>query len=98
MPGRPAWIRRRAGRKSSRDALRPWTRPGDARILGAMSSRIAVLAPFAPPSIRGNAITVARITAGLRRRGGELAIWDVSVAGEATVAREIGASRPTLLH
>jgi glycosyltransferase involved in cell wall biosynthesis len=63
-----------------------------------MPARIALLTPFASPSIRGNAITVARIAAGLRRRGVELAIWDLSVSAEDAIAREVETFRPTLVH
>jgi hypothetical protein len=34
-----------------------------------MSRRIAILTPFAFPSVRGNAVTVARIADGLSARG-----------------------------
>jgi len=34
-----------------------------------MSRRLALLTPFAFPSIRGNAVTVERIARGLRARG-----------------------------
>jgi len=63
-----------------------------------MPARIALLTPFASPSIRGNAITVDRIATGLRRRGLELAIWDVSVTPEVTIAREVETYQPTLVH
>jgi L-malate glycosyltransferase len=77
---------------------RGWTPPGLARILGPMPRRIALLTPFAPPSVRGNAITVARIAAGLRRRGIDLSVWDLSALPEATIAREVEAFRPALVH
>ncbi len=60
--------------------------------------RIAVLTPFAFPSVRGNAITVERIVSGLRERGVEIAVWDLSVADEAEVAAAIEAWRPGLVH
>ncbi len=63
-----------------------------------MPPRIALVTPFASPSVRGNAITVARIARGLRQRGLELATWDLSVASEDTVLREVEAFRPTLVH
>ncbi len=63
-----------------------------------MPARIALLTPFASPSIRGNAITVDRIAAGLRQRGVDLAVWDVSVTAEATIARQVEAFQPTLVH
>jgi glycosyltransferase involved in cell wall biosynthesis len=60
--------------------------------------RIAVLTPFAFPSVRGNAITVERIVGGLRDRGAEVAVWDLSAVDEAEVAAGIEASRPGLVH
>ena len=63
-----------------------------------MPPRIALLTPFAFPSVRGNAVTVARIAAGLRGRGIDLGVWDLSVASAATVTREVEAFRPTLVH
>ena len=63
-----------------------------------MPLRVALLTPFAFPSVRGNAVTVARIAAGLRSRGVDLAVWDLSVASEAAVEREVEAFRPALVH
>ena len=63
-----------------------------------MPLRVALLTPFAFPSVRGNAVTVERIAAGLRLRGVDLAVWDLSVVSEATVTREVEAFRPTLVH
>jgi glycosyltransferase involved in cell wall biosynthesis len=63
-----------------------------------MPRRVALLTPFAFPSVRGNAVTVGRIAAGLRRRGVDLAVWDVSVTSEALIAREVEAFRPDLVH
>ena len=63
-----------------------------------MSRRIAVLTPFAFPSVRGNAVTVARIAAGLSARGLDLAVWDRSLASEAAIAREVEAFAPDLVH
>lgn len=77
---------------------RGWTPFGVARILGAMPRRVALLTPFAFPSVRGNAVTIARIVAGLRRRRVDLAVWDLSVTDEATIAREVEAFRPELVH
>lgn len=62
------------------------------------SPRVAVLTPFASPSPRGNAVTVARIVRGLAGRGVEARVWDVSTTGEATIEREVGAFAPSLLH
>jgi glycosyltransferase involved in cell wall biosynthesis len=63
-----------------------------------MPRRVALLTPFAFPSVRGNAVTVARIAAGLRRRGVDLSVWDLSVTDEATIAREVEAFGPELVH
>ncbi|MBI2156394.1 MAG: glycosyltransferase family 4 protein [Candidatus Rokubacteria bacterium] len=63
-----------------------------------MPGRVALLTPFAPPSVRGNAVTVARVARGLRARGVELRVWDLSVTPEAAVEAEVEASRPALVH
>ena len=63
-----------------------------------MPGRVALLAPFAGPSVRGNAITVDRIARGLRDRGVELGVWDLSVTAEATVEAEVQAYAPALIH
>ena len=60
--------------------------------------RLAVLTPFAAPSVRGNAITVARVVDGLRERGLDARVWDLSAATEAAIAREVEAERPALIH
>jgi L-malate glycosyltransferase len=60
--------------------------------------RVAVLTPFAFPSVRGNAITAERIAAGLREHGHQVALWDLSTTGEDDVVREVEAWRPALLH
>jgi glycosyltransferase involved in cell wall biosynthesis len=75
-----------------------WTAPDDPRILAPMPLRVALLAPFAYPSVRGNAVTVTRIAHGLRERGVELTVWDLSVTPEARVAAEVEAYAPALLH
>jgi glycosyltransferase involved in cell wall biosynthesis len=59
---------------------------------------VAVLAPFAFPAVRGNAVTVQRIVAGLRAREVDIALWDVSAAREDEVAAEVEAARPPLIH
>ena len=59
---------------------------------------VAVLAPFASPAIRGNAVTVHRIVAGLRAREVDVALWDLSTRPEAAVAAEVEAARPSLIH
>jgi len=63
-----------------------------------MASRIALLTPFAFPSVRGNAVTVDRVARGLRGHGVELAVWDLSVTPEATVEAAVGAFRPCVIH
>jgi L-malate glycosyltransferase len=63
-----------------------------------MSRRVALLTPFAFPSVRGNAVTVARIGAGLRARGVDLGLWDLAVTSEATIAHEVEAFGPDLVH
>jgi len=60
--------------------------------------RLALLAPFAFPSVRGNAVTVERIARGLAARGVALRVWDLSITPEATLEREVAAYRPALLH
>ena len=60
--------------------------------------RVAVLTPFAAPSVRGNAITVARILGGLRERGVDARAWDASLTAEAAIVREVEAERPALIH
>ena len=61
-------------------------------------ARVAVLTPFAFPSVRGNAITAERIVAGLRERGEEVSVWDLSATAEADIAGEVEACRPALVH
>lgn len=63
-----------------------------------MAARVALLTPFASPSVRGNAITVERIARGLRARGVDLRVWDLSVAAEVSVERQVAQYAPTLVH
>ena len=63
-----------------------------------MAARVAVLTPFASPSVRGNAITVDRIARGLRQRGVELRVWDLSVVPEGAVEHQIAQYGPALIH
>ena len=65
---------------------------------GPMSPRVALLSPFAFPSVRGNAVTVARVARGLRARGVELDVWDLSLRPEAAVEAEVDAFRPAMIH
>ena len=61
-------------------------------------TRVALLTPFAPPSVRGNAVTVDRIARGLREAGVPLRVWDLSVTPEPAIEAEIEAYRPTVVH
>ncbi|MBI4637581.1 MAG: glycosyltransferase family 4 protein [Candidatus Rokubacteria bacterium] len=63
-----------------------------------MRPRVALLAPFAFPSVRGNAVTVARIARGLRERGVDLRVWDLSLTPEGAIEAEVDAYRPALVH
>ncbi len=63
-----------------------------------MAARVALLTPFAFPSVRGNAITVERIARGLRSRGVDLRAWDLSLVPEASVERQVAQLAPTLIH
>jgi glycosyltransferase involved in cell wall biosynthesis len=60
--------------------------------------RVALLAPFTPPSVRGNAVTIDRIARGLIDRGVAVRVWDLSVAPEAAIELEVGEYRPTIVH
>jgi len=66
-------------------------------ILGTVG-RLAILAPFGAPSVRGNSVTVERVTRGLREHGADLQVWDTSAAGEAAIAQGVEAYRPALVH
>ncbi|HZP37066.1 MAG TPA: glycosyltransferase [Methylomirabilota bacterium] len=63
-----------------------------------MSVRVALLTPFASPSVRGNAITAERIARGLRQRGIELRVWDLSVVPEPAIEHQLVQFRPALVH
>jgi glycosyltransferase involved in cell wall biosynthesis len=63
-----------------------------------MPPPVALLTPFASPSVRGNAVTVDRIARGLHQRGLTLRMWDLSVSPEAQVAAEVEAFAPALIH
>lgn len=63
-----------------------------------MFGPIAVLAPFTFPSVRGNAITVDRITEGLRARGLEIRVWDLSTVAAPMIEAGVEAYRPALIH
>lgn len=59
---------------------------------------VAVLAPFAFPAVRGNAVTVHRIVTGLRARDVDVAVWDLATTSEPVVAAEVESARPPLIH
>jgi glycosyltransferase involved in cell wall biosynthesis len=59
---------------------------------------LALVTPFGPPSVRGNAITVERVARGLRERDADLRVWDLSREAEAVVERQVEAYRPALVH
>ncbi len=63
-----------------------------------MSLRVAMLAPFASPSVRGNAITVERIASGVRARGVDLVLLDLSVTPRASAEAQIEAFAPSVIH
>ncbi len=63
-----------------------------------MHAHVALITPFAFPSVRGNAVTVERVAQGLRSRGVDLRVWDLSVAPDALVEQQVSDFRPTLIH
>ena len=67
-------------------------------MLPSMPLRVAMLTPFGPPSVRGNAVTVSRVARGLAERAIELNVWDLSAVGQAEIESEVEAYRPTLIH
>ena len=67
-------------------------------MLAQMPARVALVTPFAFPSVRGNAVTVARIARGLTARGVVVRVWDRSRDEEAMMAAEIEAFAPSLVH
>jgi L-malate glycosyltransferase len=61
--------------------------------------RIALISPFAQPSVRGNAVTVERIAAGLRERGHQIAVYSLeALADRAELPAAIRAYGPECLH
>jgi glycosyltransferase involved in cell wall biosynthesis len=60
--------------------------------------RVALLTPFALPSVRGNAVTVDRIARGLAARGVEVRVWDRAALDEAAIEAEVEAFAPSLVH
>src|SRR5256885_8423125 len=57
--------------------------------LPILPARVAILTPFGPPSLRGNAVTVSRVAQALRGSGVELSVWDLSAGEEASIQAEI---------
>jgi len=67
-------------------------------MLPSMPLRVAMLTPFGPPAVRGNAVTVSRVARGLTGRGIELKVWDLSANRTASIESEVEAYGPTLIH
>jgi len=63
-----------------------------------MVRRLALLTPFAFPSVRGNAVTVERIARGLRAAGADVEVWDLSTMTRDSVERRASEFRPALIH
>ena len=63
-----------------------------------MPARVALVTPFAFPSVRGNAVTVERIARGLESRGVDLETWDLSAMAHDDIERQVSEFRPTLIH
>src|SRR5919106_5240012 len=77
----------------------PGFRPGAAAVgYPDLMSRLAVIAPYGAPSVQGNAVTVERVTRGLRELGEEVRVWDLSAASEAAVAQAVEDYRPAVVH
>jgi glycosyltransferase involved in cell wall biosynthesis len=68
------------------------------RVSWSSMAGLALVTPFASPSVRGNAITIERVVRGLRERGADLRVWDLSRQAETDVEREVEAWRPALVH
>lgn len=63
-----------------------------------MALRVALLTPFAPPSVRGNAITVGRIADGLAAHGLDVRVWDLATTSVEQIEAAMEADRPSLVH
>jgi glycosyltransferase involved in cell wall biosynthesis len=57
-----------------------------------------LLTPAASPSVGGNTVTVERIASGLRARGAEVGVWDVSAIPPTTVEAAVEAFEPAIVH
>jgi glycosyltransferase involved in cell wall biosynthesis len=60
--------------------------------------RIALVTPVAYPSVRGNAVTVGRLLRGLRGRGVEAEVLDLSRTPPAAAAGRLDALGPGIIH
>jgi glycosyltransferase involved in cell wall biosynthesis len=60
--------------------------------------RVVLVTPVAHPSIRGNAVTVARLARGLGGRGVEVGVVDLSRVRGAELDRMLEKLRPDVLH
>jgi L-malate glycosyltransferase len=60
-----------------------------------MAPRVVLLSPVPTDSPRGNAVTVARIAAGLRARGLDVSVWEPGAEG---LAEDIARKPPVLVH
>src|SRR4029450_2947254 len=63
-----------------------------------MPARVALVSPFASPSVRGNAVTVERVARGLRQRDVEVRVWDLSTVPDGAVEHQIPQYGPALIH
>src|SRR3990172_12513892 len=73
----------------------PLPRPG----LEECDMRVALVSPSAYPSVRGNAITVERIAAGLRARGHAIAVYALETYPDCTaLPAAVRGFGPDLLH
>ena len=63
-----------------------------------MPLRVALLTPFAPPSVRGNAITVGRIAEGLAAHGIDVRVLDAGTMSTEQIEAAMDAHRPSVVH
>ncbi len=63
-----------------------------------VAARVALLTPFALPTLRGNAITVGRIARGLDARGVAVRVFDLSADPPRRLEAALRAYAPTLVH
>lgn len=60
--------------------------------------RVALVTPIAYPSVRGNAVTVGRLARGLRERGVDVTVLDLSRVPVADVDERLAALSPDIVH